>query len=144
MRIEGEALVIGMALVPGLFSRNRSFALFEDPEVRRARRRAALLRGIVRQLASAQGAFESLRIARGSASCELSYCVPGMKMRRRTSLSDAELACIQYLAGRAGVGGLCATEEDREAIDAALRRLAAGLRLAEIEATVMGDPIRPA
>jgi hypothetical protein len=130
MRTEGEALVVGMALVPGLFSRNRNFALFEDPEVRRARRRAALLRGIVRQLADAQGAIESLRISRGSAGCELSYCVPGMKMQRRASLANVEMACVHYLADREGVGGLHATAEDRAAIEAALHRLAADLRLA--------------
>jgi hypothetical protein len=134
MRAEGEALVIGMTLVPSLFSRNRSFALFEDPELRRVRRRAAMLRGIVRQLSGAQGPIESLRIARGSPGCELSYCLPGMKMRRCASLSDVELACVHYLVGRAGVAGLRATDQDRATIDAALRRLAAGLRLAEIEA----------
>ena len=50
-----------MTLVPGLVSRNRSFALFENPEVRRARVRAALLRGIVRQLTGTQGRVEALR-----------------------------------------------------------------------------------
>lgn len=134
MRMQGEALVIGMTLVPGLFSRNRTFALFEDPEVRRARRRASLLRGIVRHLSGAQGTIESLRIARSAASYELSYCLPRMRVRRRSTLSEVELACVHYLAGRAGVAGLHATDEDRSAIDAGLRRLAAGLRLAEIEA----------
>jgi hypothetical protein len=135
VRIRGEALVVGMALVPGLLSRNRSFALFQDPEVRRARRRAAVVRGIVRQLAGAQGQIESLHIARGVQGCELRYCLPGMKMQRRASLSDLELACVHYLAGRAGVAGLCATEEDRATIDAALHRLTAGLKLSEIEAS---------
>jgi hypothetical protein len=134
VRMQGEALVVGMTLVPGLFSRNRSFALFEDPDVRRARRRAALLRGIVRHLAGAHGAIDSLHVARGAAGCELSYGLPGMKVQRRASLTDVELACVHYLAGRAGVAGLHATEEDRAAIDAVLRRLAAGLRLADIEA----------
>jgi hypothetical protein len=41
---------------------------------------------------------------------------------------------VRYLAGRAGVPGLHATDEDRAGIDAALRRLAAGLRLAGLEA----------
>jgi hypothetical protein len=136
MRMEGEALVVGMTLVPGLLSRNRSFALFEDPEVRRARRRAAILQGIVRHLTGAQGEIESLRVARRTAGCELSYRLPGMKMQRRASLSDVEFACVQYLAGRAGVAGIHATDEDRAAIDAALRRLAAGLRLAEIDGSI--------
>ncbi|HXN30677.1 MAG TPA: hypothetical protein VN894_02405 [Polyangiaceae bacterium] len=134
MRLEGEALVVGMTLVPGLLSRNRSFDLFENPEVHRARRRATLLRGIVRQIAGAQGAIDSLHVARVAARVELSYRLPGLKMRRQASLNDLELACVRYLAERASVAGLRATEEDRAAIDAALMRLSAGLRLAEIDA----------
>ncbi len=133
MRPEGEALVVGMTLVPGFLSRNRCFALFEDPEVRRARRRAATLRGIVRHIAGAQGAVDSLRMARGVATTEVSYWLPDMKMRRSASLSDLEFACVQYLAARAGVAGIRATDEDRAVIDRALRRLASGLRLATIE-----------
>jgi hypothetical protein len=129
-----EALTVGMALVPGLLSRNKSFMLFEDPEVRRARLRAALVRGIVRQLSGAQGAMESLCIAHGADGYELSYCLPGVKMRRRASLSDLELACVRHLAGKARIAGLHATEQDRAAIEAALRRLAAGLKLDGIEA----------
>ncbi len=134
MRTEGEALVVGMTLVPGLLSRNRSFALFENPEVHRARRRATLLRGIVRQIAGAQGAIDSIRVARVAARIELSYQLPAMKMRRQALLNEVELACVRYLAERASVAGFRATEEDRAAIDAALMRLSAGLRLAEIDA----------
>jgi hypothetical protein len=129
-----ESLVVGMTLVPGLVSRNRFFALFEDPEVRRARARSALLRGIVRQLAGAQGHVEGLVIAQGVDDCELRYRVPGLRIERRASLTPVELACVRYLAGRANVAGLRASDDDRAWIDGALRRLAAGLRLAEIEA----------
>ena len=129
-----ESLVVGMTLVPGLVSRNRFYALFEDPEVRRVRLRSALLRGIVRQLAGAHGHVEGLIIAQRAEESELRYRVPGLRVERRASLTRAELACVRYLAGRAGVPGLHATDEDRAGIDAALRRLAAGLRLAGLEA----------
>jgi hypothetical protein len=132
VRMEGEALVVGMTLVPGLLSRNRSFDLFENPEVRRARGRAMLLRGIVRQIAGAQGEIASLHVARVAARIELSYRLPGMKMRRQALLNDLELACVRYLAERASVAGLFATAEDRAAIDAALIRLSVGLRLADL------------
>jgi hypothetical protein len=128
-----ESLVVGMTLVPGLVSRNRSFALFEDPEVRRARVRSALLRGIVRQLVGAQGRVEGVVIAPRVDGCELRYRVPGLRVERRAYLSAIELACVRYLAGRAGAPGLHPSEDDRAGIDAALRRLAAGLRLEEIE-----------
>jgi hypothetical protein len=134
--LRSEPLVIAMTLVPRLFSRNRSFALFEDPEVRRARRRATMLRSIVRHLAGAAGAMESLRVAHVAGGCELSYRLPTLKVQRRASLSDVELACVHYLVGRQGVGGLCATEQDRAVIDATLKRLAMGLQLTELEAVV--------
>ncbi len=133
MHADSDVLVVGMALVPGLLSRNRSFALFEEPAVRRARHRAGVLRGIVRQLGGAHGQVDSLLVARGAGDCELSYRVPAMRIQRRASLTVLELACVHYLAARAGVTGIRATDEDRAAIDGALRRLAAGLRLAELD-----------
>jgi hypothetical protein len=137
--VDLEALVVGMTLVPGLCSRNRSFALFEDPDVRRARRRSAVVRGIVRQLAGAQGHVEGLALVHGAELWELRYRVPGLRVDRRASLSLVEVACLKFLAGRAGVSALHASDEDRARIDGALRRLAAGLRLAEIEA---GQPTK--
>jgi hypothetical protein len=132
--VDREALVVGMTLVPGLVSRNRSFALFEDPEVRRARSRSSLLRGIVRQLAGVQGKVEALDVVRGSGACELRYRMPGLRMQRRAVLNEVEYACVAYLLGRSGFTGLQASDEDRGRIDGALHRLAAGLELSEIEA----------
>jgi hypothetical protein len=120
--------------VPGFVSRNRSFTLFEDPEVRRARRRSSMLRGIVRQLAGSLGHVEGLAVARSVDRCELRYRVPALRIDRRASLSDLELACVRYLAGRAGVPGLNASADDRAEIEAALERLAAGLHLTQIDA----------
>jgi hypothetical protein len=131
--VDREALVVGMTLVPGLVSRNRSFALFENPEVRRARVRAALLRGIVRQLAGNQGRIEAFGVVAATGAREVRYSLPGLRMQRRALLSDVEYACVAYLAGRAGVAVLSADADDRARIDAALRRLAAGLQLSSIE-----------
>jgi hypothetical protein len=131
--VEREALVVGLTLVPGFVSRNRSFSLFEDPEVRRARRRAGMLRGIVRQLTGAQGNVEGVTVAHGAEGCELRYRLPSLHIERRASMTSLELACVRYLVSRAAVPALQATDEDRAGIDAALRRLAAGLRLATIE-----------
>jgi hypothetical protein len=132
--VDREALVVGMTLVPGLVSRNRSFTLFENPDVRRARVRAALLRGIVRQLTGTQGRVEAFDVVAGTGAREVRYSLPGLRMQRRALLSDVEYACVAYLAGRAGVADLFADDEDRARIDAALRRLAAGLQLSGIEA----------
>jgi hypothetical protein len=132
--VDREALVVGMTLVPGLVSRNRSFTLFENPDVRRARVRAALLRGIVRQLTGTQGRVEAFDVVAATGAREVRYSLPGLRMQRRALLSDVEYACVAYLAGRAGVADLFADDEDRARIDAALRRLAAGLQLPGIEA----------
>ena len=131
--VEPDALVVGMTLVPGFLSRNRSFALFEDPMVRRAKRRAALLRGIVRQLAGAVGVVEGLEVVADTGARELRYRVPGLGVDRRAILTDVEYSCVAYLAGRARVAGLRAEPEDRARIDAALRRLAQGLKIPAIE-----------
>jgi hypothetical protein len=122
-----------MTLVPGFLTRNRSFALFEDPMVRRAKRRAALLRGIVRQLAGAVGAVEGLEVVADTGARELRYRVPGLGVDRRAILTDVEYSCVAYLAGRERVAGLRAEPEDRARIDAALRRLAQGLKIPPIE-----------
>jgi hypothetical protein len=130
--VDREALVVGMTLVPGLVSRNRSFTLFENPDVRRARVRAALLRGIVRQLTGKQGRVEAFDVVAGTGAREVRYWLPGLRVQRRALLSEVEYACVAYLAGRAGVADLSADAEDRARIDAALRRLAAGLQLERI------------
>jgi len=132
--LDREALVVGLTLVPGLVSRNRSFALFENPDVRRARVRAALLRGIVRQLTGIQGRVEEFGVVAATGAREVKYSLPGLRVQRRAVLTDVEYACVAYLASRAGVADLSADEEDRARIDTALRRLAAGLQLAGIDA----------
>jgi hypothetical protein len=122
-----------MTLVPGFVSRNRSFALFENPEVRKARVRSALLRGIVRQLTGKSGKVESFGVVAGSGAREVRYSLPDLRVERRAVLTDLEFACVAYLAGRAGVPDLRATEDDRARIDAALRELAQGLHLGALE-----------
>jgi hypothetical protein len=124
--VDREALVVAMTLVPRFVSRNKSFALFENPEVKSARARAAVLRGIVRQLAGGQGRVEALAVAAETGAREMRYRVPGVRFERRALLSETEYGCVAFLAARAGVRGVRATGDDRARIDAALRRLGAG------------------
>lgn len=133
--VNREALVVGMTLVPGFVSRNRSFALFENPEVRRARVRAALLRGIVRQLSGKAGKVESFGVTAGTGAREVRYSLPELRVERRAVLTELEFACVAYLAGRAGVPNLRPSDDDRARIDAALRGLAQGLHLDGLDAT---------
>jgi len=134
--IDREALTVGMTVVPGLYSRNKMFTLFTDPDVRLARTRSATLRGVVRQLSGASGPATRIEVIRGGGSgrtCLLRYRIASIKLDRRLELSETEVACVTYLVGRAGHGSLRASERDRALIDAALARLSLGLRLSGLE-----------
>jgi hypothetical protein len=133
-QVDREALLVAMAVVPGLYSRNRMFALYRDPEVKRAKVRAAVIRGVVRQLSGSHGEAEEVALARHGEVRVLRYRIARVKLDRRLELSEIEAACLVYLAGRAGVRGMHPTPEDRAHIEGALRRLAGDLRLSAIEA----------
>jgi hypothetical protein len=124
-----EALTVAMAIVPGVYSRNRYFDLFAAAEVRRARRRAALLRGLARELAGSHGEVDGFAVMRDEEGAELRYRVRAMRVSRRVTLSELETSCLAFLAERAGAGQLAVTEKDRRLLENALRRLAPGLRL---------------
>ena len=134
--IDREALAVGMTVVPGLYSRNKMFLFFTDPEVRRARTRSSTLRGVVRQLLGSMGTASRIEIVRGGGAgrtCMMRYRIASVRIDRRLELSEAETACVVYLAGRAGHATLRASERDRALIDASLARLSLGLRLSGIE-----------
>lgn len=103
-----ETLTVAMAVAPGVYSRNRHFSLHQRPEARAARRRAALVRGIVRHLAVAVdvrvvgGGGGASDDERGGA-LEVSYRVAALAFERTARLSSAELACVRYLARKVGV-----------------------------------------
>jgi hypothetical protein len=123
--LDREALTVAMALVPGMYARNKHFALHGQPDVKRAKVRAALIRGVVRQLAGAHGEVEGLAFARHGEGTVLRYRVPQMRFERRVELSEIERACLVFLAHRAGVRGVHATPEERAHLEAALKRLGA-------------------
>jgi hypothetical protein len=122
-----EALVVAMALVPGMYARNKLFTLHREPEVRRARARAAMIRGVVRQLAGERGEPEGVAFVRHGEITILRFRIPQVSFERRVELSDIERACLVFLASRAGVAGLHVTHEERAHIDAALKKLSAEL-----------------
>ena len=117
------ALTVAMALAPGVYARNRLFAMYKDPAVRAARARAAALRGVVRQLGGAQGEVTNVRFLRTGARTVLTYELAQVRLSRTVELTELEAACLSYMGGRAGVRGMTASAEDRALIDAALRRL---------------------
>jgi hypothetical protein len=122
-----DALIVAMAVVPGIFSRNKHFAFYADPEVRRARARASQIRGIVRQLAGAHGETDGVEIVRAAGGWELRFRIDALRLDRRVALGELEAACVRYLAQKAGSPHITASEEDRVLVERTLRKLAAEL-----------------
>jgi hypothetical protein len=119
-----EGLLCALILVPQSFSRNRFFDVFEDPEARRIRRRAARVRGVIRQLLG-QGRRPKAELV-GEQVLEdgqvlLRFRIPDLGYERTTALSALEAATFRYALHRAGSGSLEAV--DRERVEIALRRL---------------------
>ena len=125
--LDTESLTVAMAIAPGVYSRNRFFELFKAPEVRRARSRAALVRGIVQHLLmlAKDGAdvARALVFERRAGRVGFRYSVPSMRFDRRTELSELEASCLLYLAERSGIAGLAPTPQGKEELRTALLRL---------------------
>ncbi len=128
--IDRDALLVAMTVVPGLYSRNRMFALYNDPHVKYAKARSAILRGVVRHLLGTSGEAE-VELAKAEGGIVLRYRIERMRMERRIELSELEAACVAYLSGRGGCSALHATDRDRALIEAALKRLSLGLQLSD-------------
>ena len=128
-QVDLDALLCALILAPGTFARNRYFSLFEDPRARKIRRRAARVRGIIRQL-----------VAQGPAQAEVTgeqvladgrllirYRVGPMSLHRTTALSALEAATLHYALHRAGRGHLDSSE--RQLVERTLERLSAELKV---------------
>jgi hypothetical protein len=113
-----EALTVAMALAPGVYARNRMFALFANPAVQRAKSRAALLRGIVKQL----GRACALTLVR-EGDFVLRYQIPALRLTRVAELTRVELATLRLMAARAGASCLLPEDEDRALVETALAGL---------------------
>jgi hypothetical protein len=126
-----EALTVAMALAPGVYARNRMFELFANAGVKRAKSRAATLRGIVKHLGRAcaltlerdASAGCAARNTLGQVDFVLRYEIPVMRLTRVVELSRVELAALRLLAERAGAACLLPDDEDRALVETALARL---------------------
>ncbi|WP_437714393.1 hypothetical protein WMF45_49715 [Sorangium sp. So ce448] len=99
--VDLEALLVALVLAPSTFSRNRFFSLYADPEARRVRRRAALLRSIVRQLVA--GADRAGLAPAASGGALLTYDVPSLGLKRTAALDALELAVLRIAVARGAV-----------------------------------------
>jgi hypothetical protein len=129
VQVDDDALLCALVLAPTSFSRNRFFGLFEQPERKRLRRRAARIRGIIRQILTpdrgrsevvGERVLEDGRVL-------LRYTVADMGYSRTASLSRLEAAVLRYALSRAGRSEV--PDADRHLVEEALARLGRGLGL---------------
>jgi hypothetical protein len=118
-----EALTVAMVVAPGVYARNRMFDFLSSPGAQRARTRAAVVRGVVRQLARATGLSLTSEVRGEETLFVLRYGIPAVRLTRVVELSQAELAALRLVAERAGVRALASEPEDRELVSRALARL---------------------
>ncbi len=121
--VSPDALLCALVLAPNTFARNRFFGLYEDPVLRRVRRRAYHVRSILRQLLG-QGSERALLIGRlelDDARVLLRYRLDNLKLERTTALSALESSVLSYALHRAGQGEL--EDTDRARVEEALRTL---------------------
>lgn len=116
-----EALTAAMATVPLLYSRNRMFALFKDPVVRRARVRARLVRGLIRFIGREDAEVE---LASSGGRVRVAYRIPRLRLARAVQITEFELALLRLLLAKGPhPAALAEREGDRACIDAALALL---------------------
>jgi hypothetical protein len=128
--LDPEALLVALVLSPATYSRNRFFDLHKDPAVRRVRRRASIIRSVIKHLTAVdplqRGEVVAIR-AGGAGRTELSYVVPAPGMRRTATLDPIELSLVRFAVARRSKDPLLcplpAEDPDRIRIENALRRL---------------------
>jgi hypothetical protein len=128
--VDDAALFTALVLVPTAFSRNRFFRLFEEPERKRLRRRAARVRGIIRQLVEPERGRAEIVGERvlEDGRVLLRYTVDEMGYSRTASLSKLEGSVLRYALARSGM--LQLADEDKKLVEQSLSRLGDGLGLA--------------
>ena len=121
--VDLDALLCALVLAPNTYSRNRFYQVFESSGGRRVRRRAARVRGVIRQLLGhgrprAEVVGEQILT---DGQVLLRYRVPELAFERTVALSALEAATLRYALHQAGAGALA--EEDRGMVVEALERL---------------------
>ena len=115
----GDGLLAALTLAPATWSRNRFFDLYKDPGVQQVRRRAGLLRGVVRHLA--HGGVEALVERQDGDSWVLAYRVPALGLSRTVVLTGFENAVLRVTLARAK--GEAPSEPWKAVVDRALAQL---------------------
>lgn len=127
-----DSLVCALALDPSLLSRNRNFALYTAPAMRRAHGRAVSLRALARDIASwSQSSSPVLHLIESPGGVELGYRCDALALTRRVPLDPLELSVLKVLVARRTLAApaLLRTEPcDLRRVSEALTRIGIGLR----------------
>jgi hypothetical protein len=123
--IDCEALLCALVLAPSTYSRNRFFQLYQDAEVRRVRRRASIVRSLVRQFVKTE--VEPAFSTSTDGSVEVLLSAPGLGFERRTILEGLEVSLFRYQLARS-LGR--PADGERARVEAALAKLAGPMPLA--------------
>lgn len=117
------ALFVALVVAPGVYSRNRLFSLFAQAGAKRAKRRAAVVRGVLQQLATDAGAPPTLVMTPTGDQVTLRYFLPDMHCTRTVQVSALELAVLKYMGARRGIACLPTSDDVTALVEAHLRTL---------------------
>ena len=131
---DADALLVALILAPGTYSRNKYFTLFQNQVAHRVRRRAQIVRSILKELTEP---WPEMRHAPGgprsappatllderttSDGVELVYRVDEFGYTRSALLTHLEAAALRYALSRVGQRPVAAT--DKQLVESALSRL---------------------
>jgi len=139
--VDLDALLAALILAPRTFARNRFFTLFQNPEAAKIRRRAARVRGILRQLTGTPKPVAEIVGERvlSDGQVHLRYRVEDLGYTRTAALSSLEASALRYAMHRSGKAAL--SHEDRTAVESALSRLNQTLGVASdlLDAAIQSD-----
>jgi hypothetical protein len=90
---------VALVLVPESYPRNRFYELYRQPEARRVRRRAALLRSVIADLTDDAS---EVTVERGTGHVVLRYRLDELGVVRTSRIDDEELAVVKLALERAG------------------------------------------
>ncbi len=97
-QLDADALLAALVLVPASYSRNRFFELYTDPAMRRLRRRASLLRSLVRDILAKKATRAVLTRLDGGYELAVTFAADGGA--RRTRVARGELVVIGTMLAR--------------------------------------------
>ncbi len=129
-RPSANALLVALVLAPDTYSRNKYFELFQEEALWHARRRAQILRSIIRDLTEPwphPGArapvagpdfYEERPLGEVIA---LEYRVSDLDYRRSAVLTPLEAATLHYALAKSGHGKVSASDQTQ--VETALRSL---------------------